>query len=179
MDELTRLLSAARHGDEIAMREFVAATQRDVWRFCAALVGDEEASDATQETFIRAWRSAPTFRAESSAMTWLLAIARRACFEASRRRRRRPTPAVIEDRAVAADRIHEIDIEDLLGRLDPDRRTALVLTQILGLSYDEAAQVCGCPVGTIRSRVARGRADLLAAAGGDAGVASGSGSAQQ
>lgn len=156
------------------MREFVAATQRDVWRFCAALVGDGEASDAAQETFIRAWRSTPTFRGESSAMTWLLAIARRACFEATRRRRRRPTPAVIDDRAVAADRLHEVDVDDMLGRLDPDRRAALVLTQILGLSYDEAAEVCGCPVGTIRSRVARGRADLLAAGEGDTGVAPGS-----
>ncbi|MBO0851703.1 MAG: hypothetical protein J2P20_19740 [Pseudonocardia sp.] len=50
----------------------------------------------------------------------------------------------------------------VLDRLDPDRRLAFLLTQLLGLSYLEAAQVCGCPVGTIRSRVARARDDLVA-----------------
>jgi RNA polymerase sigma-70 factor, ECF subfamily len=52
-------------------------------------------------------------------------------------------------------------VADLLTRLDPDRREAFVLTQLLGLPYAEAAEVVGCPVGTIRSRVARARADLL------------------
>lgn len=52
-------------------------------------------------------------------------------------------------------------VADLLDRLDPDRREAFVLTQLLGLSYAEAAEVAGCPVGTIRSRVARARADLV------------------
>ena len=53
--------------------------------------------------------------------------------------------------------------EDLLVGLDPDRREAFVLTQVVGLSYEEAAEVLGCPIGTIRSRVARARADLLTA----------------
>jgi RNA polymerase sigma-70 factor (ECF subfamily) len=52
-------------------------------------------------------------------------------------------------------------VTDLLARLDPDRREAFVLTQLLGLPYAEAAEVAGCPVGTIRSRVARARADLV------------------
>jgi RNA polymerase sigma-70 factor (ECF subfamily) len=52
-------------------------------------------------------------------------------------------------------------VTDLLARLDPDRREAFVLTQLLGLPYAEAAQVAGCPIGTIRSRVARARADLV------------------
>lgn len=145
------------------MREFVAATQPDVWRFCAALVGREEADDAAQDTFMRAWRSAPTFRAEASAKTWLLTIAKRSCFELSNKKKRRPTPSALGAGSVSPDMTEQVDIEDLIGRLDPDRRTALVLTQILGLTYDEAAHVCGCPVGTIRSRVARARADMVAA----------------
>ena len=52
-------------------------------------------------------------------------------------------------------------VTDLLGRLEPDRREAFVLTQLLGLSYAEAAEVAGCPVGTIRSRVSRARGDLV------------------
>ena len=57
-----------------------------------------------------------------------------------------------------------VEVRMLLDGLDPDRRDALVLTQVLGLSYDEAAEVCGCPLGTIRSRVARARDELIAAA---------------
>ena len=78
-----------------------------------------------------------------------------------------------EDRRVAgdgsgdtADRVGEgAAVTDLLGRLSPDRREAFVLTQLLGLPYAEAAEVAGCPVGTIRSRVARARADLVEALG--------------
>ena len=55
----------------------------------------------------------------------------------------------------------EADLDDLLADLHPDRRQAFVLTQLLGLSYEEAAEVCACPVGTIRSRVARARGDLV------------------
>lgn len=62
------------------------------------------------------------------------------------------------DRAAAAPSSMELD--DLLAGLDPDRRSAFVLTQLLGYSYAEAGEVCGCPVGTIRSRVARARAEL-------------------
>lgn len=56
-----------------------------------------------------------------------------------------------------------VEIRMLLDGVDPDRREALLLTQVLGLSYAEAAEICGCPVGTIRSRVARARDDLLRA----------------
>lgn len=56
----------------------------------------------------------------------------------------------------------EVAVADLLARLDPDRRAAFVLTQVIGLPYAEAAAVCECPVGTIRSRVARARENLIA-----------------
>ena len=69
--------------------------------------------------------------------------------------------ALLSDEPTVPDASQDIAIADLLARLEPLRRTALVLTQTLGLSYDEAAQVCECPPGTIRSRVARARADLI------------------
>jgi RNA polymerase sigma-70 factor (ECF subfamily) len=69
------------------------------------------------------------------------------------------------------------ELDEALAGLDPDRRTAFVLTQLLGYSYAEAAEVCACPVGTIRSRVARARADLIEAWGLDAASGSGSGEA--
>ena len=57
--------------------------------------------------------------------------------------------------------VRDFELTQLINSLDPDRRDAFVLTQILGLSYDEAAEICGCPVGTIRSRVARARTDAV------------------
>jgi RNA polymerase sigma-70 factor (ECF subfamily) len=161
VDDLTPLLVAAADGDRQALSDLVAGSQADVWRFCAALVGAALADDATQETFIRAWRSARTFRAEASARTWLLAIARRVCYDQMRRRRRHLHLDTDRTRDQAADPGAATDLHDLIDRLDPDRRTAFVLTQLHGLSYQEAAEVCGCPVGTIRSRVARARVDLV------------------
>jgi RNA polymerase sigma-70 factor (ECF subfamily) len=61
------------------------------------------------------------------------------------------------------DEAEALTLADLISRLDPDRRAAFTLTQVLGLGYADAAEICDCPVGTIRSRVARARADLMAA----------------
>ena len=100
--------------------------------------------------------------------TWLLSIARRTCADAIRTKRRRRLTLVGDDelleRPDTADRVAEgAAVDDLLARLHPDRREAFVLTQLMGLPYAEAAEVAGVPVGTIRSRVARARADLVAA----------------
>ena len=65
------------------------------------------------------------------------------------------------DAGATAERTGELDLDDLIARLDRDRREAFVLTQVAGLSYAEAAMVCEVPIGTIRSRVARARADLV------------------
>jgi RNA polymerase sigma-70 factor (ECF subfamily) len=160
VDDLTPLLVAAARGDRKALDELIARSQAEVWRFCASLLDASQADDATQETYLRVWRSAKTFKAESSARTWLFAIARRVCYDQLRRRRRRPEPVPPREVAVA-DSTGAFDLRELIGRLEPDRRAAFVLTQLHGLTYQEAADVCGCPVGTIRSRVARARADLL------------------
>ena len=164
VDPLTRLAMAARDGDRAALATFVERSQADVWRFCAHQLGREHADDATQETFLRAIGALRSFRGESSVRTWLLCIARRVCADVIRRtvRRRnlfRRVTAQPHERS-SAPRV-EADLDDLLGGLGPDRRQAFVLTQVLGLSYDEAAEVCGCPIGTIRSRVARARAELV------------------
>jgi RNA polymerase sigma-70 factor (ECF subfamily) len=164
VDPLTRLALAAREGDRTALAAFVERSQADVWRFCAHQLGREHADDATQETFLRAIGALRTFRGDASARTWLLSIARRVCADVIRRtvRRRRLFHRVTaQPLEMAQAHGHEADLDDLLAALSPDRRSAFVLTQLLGLSYDEAAEVCGCPVGTIRSRVARARDDLV------------------
>lgn len=134
-----------------------------MWRLCSQLVSREQADDVTQEVYLRAWRALPNFRGDSSSRTWLLSIARRTCADAVRElRRRRRLMDRLEVNEVAPDPTRAVAVEALLADLDPDRRTAFVLTQVLGLSYAEAAEICDCPVGTIRSRVARSRADLIA-----------------
>jgi RNA polymerase sigma-70 factor (ECF subfamily) len=159
VDEQTRLFLAGLEGDEAALGRWARRAQVDVWRLCASLVGPGEADDLSQETFERAFRNAHTFRGESSVRTWLLAIARRTCVDAIRRSiRRRRLASIVFSREEVLHPTGEAD--DLVANLDPDRRAAFVLTQLIGLSYAEAAEVCGCAVGTIRSRVARARADL-------------------
>jgi RNA polymerase sigma-70 factor (ECF subfamily) len=166
VDELTQLALAAGTGDRLATTAFVRRTQPEVWRVCARLGDRSVADDLTQEVYVRALPALAGFRGESSARTWLLQIARYVCADHVRGRTRRRS---LMDRLVAREagggvspeRTGELDLDDLIGRLDPDRRDAFVLTQVAGLSYAEAAMVCVVPVGTIRSRVARARADLL------------------
>ncbi|MDP8976821.1 MAG: sigma-70 family RNA polymerase sigma factor [Actinomycetota bacterium] len=169
MDELTALALAARDGDRVALAAFVRRAQPDVWRLVAHLAGRDLAEDLAQETFLRALRALPAYRGDAAARTWLLSIARRTAVDAIRgaeRRRRllsrlRPAPDAPEAGQSAA-------VEQLLSLLHPDRRAAFVLTQLLGLTYAEAAVVCGCEIGTIRSRVARARHHLIEVMGAEA-----------
>jgi RNA polymerase sigma-70 factor (ECF subfamily) len=167
VDDLTDLLLAARDGDEVCLAAWIRRTYPEVWRLCAHLVDQQAADDLTQETYLRAWRALRAFRADASARTWLLAIARRTCADTVRtrvrRRRLRDAVATRGRTAGSPDLAEELSLTALLRGLDPDRRAAFTLTQVIRLSYAEAARVCDCPVGTIRSRVARARADLIAA----------------
>jgi RNA polymerase sigma-70 factor (ECF subfamily) len=165
MDELTRDLVSARDGDRLAFASVVRHGQADVWRLCAHLVGRQDADDVTQDTFVRVVRALPGFRGDSSARTWLLAIARRACADAIRRKirgRRRDAGAAVGAETVLADPAPLTDVEALLVALDDEQRAAFVLTQLHGCSYAEAAAICDVPIGTIRSRVARARVTLVA-----------------
>jgi RNA polymerase sigma-70 factor (ECF subfamily) len=170
--QVTALALAAGAGDRAALTAFVRATQRDVYRFLSHLCERDEAEDLTQETYLRALRALPAFAGRSSAHTWLLSIARRVAADQVRRTMARPRTTAVEDwdTAVAASPTHRrsgfdegILLRELVAALEPDRRDAFVLTQILGLDYTATAEVCGCPIGTIRSRVARAREDLVRA----------------
>lgn len=157
---------AAATGDRDALAAFVQATQRDVHRFLVHLHGTDGAEDLAQETYLRALRSLPRFAARSSARTWLLSIARRVAIDQVRAARTRPRITAEQDwedgrGALSPGLENQIALRELVAALAPERREAFVLTQILDLSYAEAAEVSGCPVGTIRSRVARAREDLV------------------
>ena len=163
MDTWTPLALAARTGDESALHAFVCATQNDVWRLCAHLGDRDAADDLTQETYLRALKALPRFRGDAPVRPWLFTIVRRVVADdiAARQRRRAHS---VSDRAPThmADHAGPISTHALLADLDIDRREAFVLTQVLGYSYADAAEVCNCPVGTIRSRVARAREQLVA-----------------
>jgi len=154
------LFDAAVEGDDVALTELVRRTQRDVLRFCRSLgSGDEE--DLVQETFLRAFRAMPAYRGDAPVLPWLLSIARRVCADQvrARERQRRIVRRAVDHAPEPLVRSGD-STTPLLAHLTPDRREAFVLTQVLGLSYEEAAVAADCPVGTIRSRVARARADL-------------------
>ncbi|HEX3811895.1 MAG TPA: sigma-70 family RNA polymerase sigma factor [Mycobacteriales bacterium] len=174
MDELTATLLAARNGDDAALTSFVQQTRPAVWRFVAHLVDPRAADDLTQDTFLRAVRALPGYRGDASARTWLLAIARRACMDElrvrTRQRRRDAKLSGLRAEDTVPDIAPESDSAALLRMLNPDRRAAFVLTQLISLSYAEAAEILGVPIGTIRSRVARARADLIEQLEGPAGT---------
>ncbi|WP_043216989.1 sigma-70 family RNA polymerase sigma factor [Streptomyces sp. 351MFTsu5.1] len=162
---------AARAGDADAVDHFVRALHRDVLRYVSHLCGDPQAvDDLAQDTFLRALGSLHRFEGRSSARAWVLSIARRAVVDGFRHAAVRPRRYDGADWQAAAERAQPrgvpgfedgIALVDLLGALSDERREAFVLTQMLGLSYEEAAAVSGCPVGTVRSRVARARGVLM------------------
>lgn len=165
MDELTRLAHEARRAVPGSLDAFIRASHDPVWRLCEALVDAQAADDLTQETFVKAVGAIRRFRGDASARTWILSIARYTCMDElrarNRDRHRSATLALQSTEGPLPDPSSEISARDLLRHLEIDRRAAFTLTQLLGLTYAEAAETCDCPVGTIRSRVARARDDLI------------------
>lgn len=168
-EAVTELALAAATGNARALEAFIKATQQDVWRFVTYLSDAGSADDLTQETFLRAIGSIHRFSGRSSARTWLLSIARRVVADHIRYLRSRPRSApgadperLLDGHAHARGFEELVEVTTMIAQLTADQREALLLTQLLGLSYADAAAVCGCPVGTIRSRVARARDALLA-----------------
>src|SRR5262245_51412989 len=130
MDALTADLLAARAGDRRALTAAIAASQLDVWRLCAHLVGRDGADDATQDTYLRAVRALPSFRGEASGRTWLLAIARRACADEIRGRMRRRRRDRQERRVAVSDAFDRVLVDSLIASLDAPQREAFVCTQV-------------------------------------------------
>ena len=160
--DLDFLVAAAAEGDGWASAELVRRTEPRVRQLCRALGSAHTEDDLVQETYLRALRALPGYRGEASIVTWLAAIARNVCADDIRRRQRQRR---LLDRLRPAAVAHDLPpgiTHHLLDQLDRDRREAFVLTQISGFSYADAATALGCPIGTVRSRVARARGDLLA-----------------
>ncbi|WP_344219708.1 sigma-70 family RNA polymerase sigma factor [Nonomuraea bangladeshensis] len=168
---LTALALAARDGAPADVAAFTEAVYADVRRFLAYLTDVQSADDLTQETFVRVLGSLPRFAGRSSARAWLLSIARRVVVDRFRAARARPVVADLADWQAAVERCQPrdlpgsqdaVELAELLAEVPQERRRAFVLTQVVGLRYVEAAELLGCPVGTVRSRVSRARHQLSA-----------------
>ena len=168
------VIRAATAGDVRAFEHIVRLHQQSVWRYLRRLLGDPTAAeDVAQETFLRVYRRLPTYEFRSRFSTWVFQIARNAGLDELRRRARdertrrtaRPVPEAADGPAAA-----RAEIDAALATLPVDQREALLLVEVLGLRYAEAASVLGVPVGTVKSRVfgARGRLTSWAGAGEDA-----------
>nr|WP_202469806.1 sigma-70 family RNA polymerase sigma factor [Streptomyces sp. SID2888] len=170
-ESITAWALAARSGDPDAVENFVRALHRDVRHYVTYLSADPQAADdLAQDTFLRALGSLHRFEGRSSARTWLLSIARRAVIDSYRHAAARPRLSDADDWQTAAECAQPrglpgfddgIALTELLDVLPDERREAFVLTQLLGLPYAEAAELSDCPVGTVRSRVARARSSLM------------------
>lgn len=176
------LIARCAAGDEQACAELVDEHQRLVFQLALNLLGDrQEALDLSQEVFLRVFRTLPTFRGNSALRTWIYRITVNQAKNRLRwwRRRHRaqqvslddhvrdhgelPTDAVgsSPDRVLRQKELGD-RLREALERLPFDQRTAIVLREIDGLSYDEIAFSLGVAVGTIKSRLARAREGLRA-----------------
>ncbi len=151
----------------VSLRAQMIALLPDLRGFARFLVRDRtEADDLVQEAVVRALAAFDQFQPGTNLKSWLFTILRNAFFEQARRRRTERAAlerAVMPDEPHAADHESRAALSDLqrrLWRLPPLLREALVLVGAQGLSYDEAAVICGVPVGTMKARVSRARTQL-------------------
>ncbi|MGW8570520.1 RNA polymerase sigma factor SigM [Streptomyces niveus] len=167
----------ARHveGDPDAFGELVRRHRDRLWAVALRTLGDrEEAADAVQDALVSAFRAAHTFRGQSAVTTWLHRITVNACLDRARKAASRKTSPVDDterleqllepyESAEAPAQRQDLHRQLLvaLAKLPADQRAALVLVDMQGYPVAEAAQVLDVPVGTIKSRCARGRARLL------------------
>ncbi len=126
-----------------------------IYRFCVRRVGIDNAADVTQETFITAQVALKRYRGESSLITWLFGIAHNECRRFIRRNRLLP-PLLELDIPVASGEGNWIDracLQEAITKLSPEHREVVLLHEVEGLTYEEAATVLGVPVGTVKSRL--------------------------
>ena len=173
----TELVAASQRGDVGAFNQLVITYQQLVYNVAYRLVLDSDvAADITQDTFLSAYNSIRSFRG-GSLKSWLLRIATNACYDYFRQRQRRPAESLDsrleepggeasfvdeaagpEERALSRELMAQI--ERGLKQLPTEQRLAVVLADVHGLSYDEIAEATSVSLGTVKSRISRGRAGL-------------------
>jgi RNA polymerase sigma-70 factor, ECF subfamily len=161
------LAAAAASGDRDALDALLQKHAGMVHAVCRRVLNNaEDALDATQDALISIASRIETFDGRSQFSTWCYRVATNAALDEARRRARRPAPVEI----VAEPRTHggalddavadRLDVDAAMAHLSPEHRAAVALRDLVGLDYAEIAQVLDIPPGTVRSRIARGRAAL-------------------
>jgi RNA polymerase sigma-70 factor (ECF subfamily) len=164
------IVEAARRGDRAAFDALVRTEVDRVYRLALAITGDEaDASDATQDAFVAAWRSIRDLRDPAAFDAWLTRLAVNACRMTLRSRRRRLVREIaVADVDAAASRVavggtlreDALDLHAALGRLQADQRAILVLHHLEGRGLAELAAILGVPEGTVKSRLHAARLAL-------------------
>jgi RNA polymerase sigma-70 factor (ECF subfamily) len=169
------LITAAQGGDNGALDALLRRHYDRIWALCRRLAGNHaDAQDATQEALIAVARGLRSFDGRAAFTTWSYRVATNACLDELRRRARRPVlradshdhdegggGAVVVDPGPLPDHvIDRLDIDGALAQLPDDFRAAVVLRDLCDLEYADIADLLGVPPGTVRSRIARGRAQL-------------------
>jgi RNA polymerase sigma-70 factor, ECF subfamily len=175
------LLAAAQTGDRDATDALLRRHVDMIYAVCVRITGNPaDAADATQEALIAIVRGLPRFDGRASVRTWMYRIATNACLDELRRRGRRPRPG-LDDTVVEQPSDHpaldetvvdRITIDEALTRLPEDFRAAVVLRDVQGMDYAQIAEVLQVPLGTVRSRIARGRQGLTELLSGNRGPSS-------
>jgi RNA polymerase sigma-70 factor (ECF subfamily) len=151
------------------MRDAFVASIAHLRAFAVSLCRDpQRADDLVQETLVKGWQARESFEAGTNLKAWLFTILRNNYFSELRRRNQ----VLVESNGESVERLSQrpaqpghLDLQDFaaaLDRLEPAQREALILVAAEGFTYEEAAQICGCAVGTIKSRVHRARNRLAA-----------------
>ncbi len=173
------LIRRVLDGDPDQFQDLVRANERGVYNLALRMLGNEQdALDASQEAFFRAWKNLASFRGDSRFSVWLYRLAGNVCLDMLRRAGRRSESSLtaedgeelpLPDRSRAADPHGMLEQKELraavragLDALEPEFRQVLVLREIGGLSYEEIGQATGLEAGTVKSRIFRARRKLAA-----------------
>lgn len=170
-----QLVERAQRGDKRAFELLVRKYQYKIIQLVSRLVGDADAPDVAQETFIKAWRALKGFQGNSAFYTWLYRIGINTAKNHLVARHRRPSNQDIDvddaEQFGHTEQMSDVDTPEALllsdeikqtvgaaiAKLPPDLRQAITLRELEGLSYEEIAEVMDCPIGTVRSRIFRAR----------------------
>jgi RNA polymerase sigma-70 factor, ECF subfamily len=167
------LVARSMGGDAESFNELVLRWERPIYALAYRVIGrEEDARDVCQETFLRAFRALPGFKGQAKFSSWLYRIALNLCRDWIRRQRRAPVlqmPEGVEPNQLAAERGPVESIEDLVGRrqlstvveeamalLPEEQRTAIILKEYHGMTFQEIADLQGCPLSTVKTRLYQG-----------------------
>jgi RNA polymerase sigma-70 factor (ECF subfamily) len=165
------LVAAAQSGDRAALDALLRRHLDLIHAVCSRLARNPaDAADATQEALIAIVRGLPRFDRRAAPRTWMYRVATNACLDELRRRGRRPRLGLDDAMAERPDPAPPVDrsvtdrltLDDALARLPEEFRVAVVLRDVQGMDYAQIAEVLQIPIGTVRSRIARGRKALAA-----------------